>query len=140
MHTKLETSIRQDFYIDRIVEIACGFRIDGDGVSFSEIVAAGKIFFGETIGEPRSFVFNFLVKDDRKTELVDDDIGFDIRIVNESNYRYNLARRPSGFTWKSRDLWGGRAWETVDGPAEFAEFAAIATRRVASPVPHASCS
>ena len=65
MHTQLERSVGQLFHIDRIIKVARRRRIDGDRVSFSEIIAAGEIPFGQPIGERGSFLLDVVWKTGR---------------------------------------------------------------------------
>src|SRR5262245_11240557 len=43
MHAELVSTVREDFKIDRVVEVSCGFGIDRDRVSFSKVVAPNEV-------------------------------------------------------------------------------------------------
>ena len=104
MNAQLKSSLGQYLDINRVVEVASGFGINGNRVAFSEVVAAHEILFGERIGQGRRFLFGLVWKTDWQAELLYDDVRFDVRIVEESNDRHHFAGRPSCFARKPRDL------------------------------------
>ena len=62
---QLKSPIRQDFNIERIIEIARRFRIDRDGVASSEIIAAGEVPFRKRVRQGGRFFFDFFRKPGR---------------------------------------------------------------------------
>ena len=60
MHAKLKRPIANRLDIDGIVEVARGFRIDGDRVPLSEIITPDEVLLRKRVGRPGGLFFDLL--------------------------------------------------------------------------------
>ena len=102
--SQLKAAVGQHIHIDGVVEVSGRRRVDSDRVAISEIVPAFQVALANRVRQAGCFFFHFFRKLRRQTELLDDHLRLDIRIVDESNDADDLARRPVSRRWESGDF------------------------------------